>query len=268
MVKPPASPPFVRSNIHISRNADWEDTFSITDADLAPRDCTGYAIELVIIPAFDDIRLIKRLTTDATETFGPEHVVNGSFAASESWDLGAGWIIASGVATKSSGGTGEIKQNNLLANGSQYELTYAISGYTGGTLTPQLRATGEVTTFATSRSSAGSFTERLVVNRNPDVAGAGVISFVPSSSFAGSIDNASLREVRAGGEIEWIDASLGEAAIHVRRSGETGTANLPIGEWAYHLRLLIPDPSDPSKSIEEEISRGSFFVHPGATPES
>ena len=111
-----------------------------------------------------------------------EYVTNGAFASDTGWTKGAGWTIAAGVATATGAISTALSQTaaiTLLA-GYTYTITYTVSAYTAGTITPSIGGTAGV-----ARSSAATFTETIV-------AGTTQILAFTGAGFTGSIDNVSV----------------------------------------------------------------------------
>lgn len=105
------------------------------------------------------------------------------FSIAGSWILGAGWSIASGVATHATGSASDLTQSDTgLASGQYYRFGFMLSGVTAGSLNPVLK--GTTTVNGTLRTANGTYTGRLQA-----VAGNNETGFHASSDFAGSIDN-------------------------------------------------------------------------------
>lgn len=118
-----------------------------------------------------------------------DRITNGSFGSDTSWTKGTGWTIASGVASHAAGSASELSQAVALAAGYRYRVTFIVSGFTAGTVTPTF--TGGVTTTGTARSANGSYTEELTA-----VSGNVTFALLASSDFVGSIDSLSVYSVR------------------------------------------------------------------------
>jgi hypothetical protein len=121
---------------------------------------------------------------------GADTVVNGTFAADSDWTKGTDWSIGSGVATKTAGTAALLSQSATLIVGRSYIFTYTITR-TAGTITAQL--TGGTTVSGTARSAAGTYTDILTA-----VSGNNAIAFSADASFAGTVDNVTLRLLPAG----------------------------------------------------------------------
>lgn len=121
---------------------------------------------------------------------GSDTVVNGTFAADADWTKGTDWTIGSGVATKTAGTAASLSQAITLTAGIPYLVTYTITR-TAGALTPQF--TGGTTVSGAARSAAGTYTDIMVA-----VTGNTTLAFSADASFAGTIDNVTMRSMPAG----------------------------------------------------------------------
>jgi hypothetical protein len=112
----------------------------------------------------------------------PEVVVNGNFATDTVWTKGAGWTIAGGLSLASLA-TSNLSQVGILTIGSWYRITFTVSGYVTGTLTP----TAGVTT-GTAVSANGTYTQVLRALTSTDLIFTG-------TAFTGSIGNVSAKVI-------------------------------------------------------------------------
>ena len=119
---------------------------------------------------------------------GSELVVNGDFATDSDWSKGTGWVISGGKANceGTQSGNTNIYQSISFVVGKVYKVTYELSNVTFGSSKIVFGDTG-----GTLRSSNGIFTEyyTFVSGSNFYIQG--------NSTFTGSIDNVSVKEVRA-----------------------------------------------------------------------
>ena len=116
-----------------------------------------------------------------------EKVANGDFASDTAWTKGAGWSIAGGVAVHATGNTAGLTQPSTLTVGRRYRVMFDVVGSTAGSIRLE---TGSAADEKTDNLS-GNGTKVAYL-----VAGAFVnISFIPFSTFDGSIDNVSIKEV-------------------------------------------------------------------------
>ena len=118
----------------------------------------------------------------------PELVTNGDFATDSDWIKQSNWTISGGKAN-SNGGSGYIKQNSVVTNNKSYKISFTTTVVSG-----QFRAvtTADGSTYTPYITSSGSY----VFTINPTTSIAGGFEFI-SSNFIGSIDNVSVKLVRA-----------------------------------------------------------------------
>tara|TARA_R110002167_G_scaffold360714_1_gene578473 strand:+ start:6850 stop:8445 length:1596 start_codon:yes stop_codon:yes gene_type:complete len=124
---------------------------------------------------------------EEASVIGSELVVNGDFATDTSWTKGTGWTISGGVANSDGTQTGfsNLNQVTTASVGSSYIVSYTISNYISGSVSAKIGASSS----ATTRSSNGFFSEVMVCGTNNQ------IYIIANSSFIGSIDNVSVKEV-------------------------------------------------------------------------
>jgi hypothetical protein len=131
------------------------------------------------------------LSKDKGLALGPELVVNGDFATSSNWTLGATWSISGGVASKASGDTATIFQDiPALTSGAIYVIeldqSYAVSPFS---VLLRVGAAGAIAYNSPLPAIQGRI--RIVVNA---AAAATRISIGNASSTAsGTIDNISIK---------------------------------------------------------------------------
>ncbi len=87
-----------------------------------------------------------------------DEVLDGDMGTPASWAEGAGWTIAAGVATAvtSTADLDQVPANALIQN-YEYEVTFTISNYSSGGVSPIVGST-----VGTERSANGTFTEIIV----------------------------------------------------------------------------------------------------------
>ena len=122
------------------------------------------------------------------EELGSELVTNGDFEnGSTDWTEAANWSIADGKAT-SNGSGGNLQQGNVLTANeiNTYLVTFDIVEYNSGNVRPNIH--GSVS--GTSRSAVGTYSEYIT-----GISSANTSLFMISSSFDGSIDNVSVKQV-------------------------------------------------------------------------
>lgn len=130
---------------------------------------------------------------------GPDLVSNGTFASDTVWNKGAGWSIGSGVATGTAAAT-SLTQAVAFTAGHVYRLTFTVTAYTSGSVTPRL--TGGSTVTGTARTATGTYESHLTALSGNDTLG-----FL-GTAFTGSIDNVSLYDVTAGQVVApyWLES--------------------------------------------------------------
>ena len=145
---------------------------------------------LILIPS--GVKVGKVYSAKPVPTFGAELITNGDFATDTDWTKGSGWTISGGTASAVSA-TGELSQTGIDFDTSKtYRIEYVISGYSGsGGVKARLK--GAVWNTGILRNGNGSFTETITSTGENYV-----FAFVTSSSFSGSIDNVSVKEVLIG----------------------------------------------------------------------
>jgi len=117
---------------------------------------------------------------------GGELVTNGGFTTDASWSKGTGWDINSttaGKAHKAPGTASNLTQGSVFTIGDEVIITFTISGYVAGTLTPYAGGTSE----GTPRNANGTYTERFTVS------GDGLLYITAVSTFEGDIDDVSVK---------------------------------------------------------------------------
>lgn len=121
-------------------------------------------------------------TDRATNGTFAAYVTNGAFASDTGWTKGTGWTIAAGVATATGAISTALSQTAAitLIAGYTYTITFTVSGFAAGTVTPSIGGTA-----GTARGSDATFTETIV-------AGSTQILAFTGAGFTGNIDNVSV----------------------------------------------------------------------------
>lgn len=109
-----------------------------------------------------------------------ELVTNGVFGADTNWTK-VTWTIAAGVASIAGAATDTMTQSIAIIPGQNYIVTFTVTSFTGGTVTPILGGTS-----GTSRGSAATFTEIIKAGSTNTL-----ISFSAAAATL-SIDNVSI----------------------------------------------------------------------------
>jgi len=118
-------------------------------------------------------------------TAGAEMLTNGDFASDTVWTKGTGWTIAAGVATKVAGVASVLAQAVAPTALVAYQLDFTVTR-TAGTVTP--RFTGGTTVSGAAISASGTYRQLLVA-----ASGNTAVDFSADTTFAGTIDNVSLK---------------------------------------------------------------------------
>ncbi len=148
-----------------------------------PYDSDGQLAKVVTFKSTGDFYAKPMIGDAANElvtngTFA-EYVTNGAFASDTDWTKGTGWTIAAGVATATGAISTVLSQTSAitLIAGRTYTLTFTVTSFTAGTVTPSVGGTA-----GTARGSAATFTETIVASTTQ------VLAFT-GAGFTGSIDN-------------------------------------------------------------------------------
>ena len=151
-----------------------------------------------------------------SSTDGSDLVTNGTFDTDSDWAKGTGWTISGGVANKVAGVDAFLSQDLIGIEGAVvYHITFDYT-VTAGSFTV---AIGEVTYPAFSAAS-GSANVYIKANNNTG------IDFRASSTFAGTIDNVTVKEVNENLPNTSFTNSAGSLQ-EIRLTG--GTLNLFMG---------------------------------------
>jgi hypothetical protein len=169
------------------------------------------------------------LAENSALALGRDLVINGGFDADTDWTKGTGWSIAGGVAScdGSQVASTDLFQdsNNSVAQSRSYEITFTVSNYSAGSVTPRVGGT-----IGTVRSANGTFTETLVSGTDD------LIRLFGNVDFIGDIDNVIVRqtnilassaypgaELLVDGDMEAAGVGDWTASANVTISKETGT---------------------------------------------
>lgn len=121
-------------------------------------------------------------TTAETITGSGELVLTPDFATDTNWTKGAGWVIGSGVATKTAGTASALSQSISAVTGRVYAFTFTHTR-TAGTLTVDVSGV-TVATLTTGATTTINFT---AASASP------TINFNGDATFAGTLDNVSVQ---------------------------------------------------------------------------
>ena len=122
---------------------------------------------------------------------GSETIINGTFDTDSDWIKGSGFSISGGVASCDGTQTAATNLHNSAGNGlvdgKTYRVEYTITSYSAGSVRVKAGNTG----YGVYRSAAGTYVEHLVAG----VSTFPTVQFNADSSFVGSIDNVSCKEM-------------------------------------------------------------------------
>jgi hypothetical protein len=169
---------------------------------------------------------------------------NGTFAADSGWTKGDGWTISTvlGRAVCSALGTlTDVKQNQACTEDAVYTVTYTVSSYAIGSVTPYLGGTA-----GTARTANGTYVEtitcgagvdpKLVFRASADFAGnigvVSVIAAVLNVKLQESSDNSSFTDITGAtfapvygiASVQTVAIDLDRAKPYVRSVSNPGTA--------------------------------------------
>lgn len=120
---------------------------------------------------------------------GTDFVTNGDFSSGSAWVINAGWSIAGAKAIHTPGNTGTLFQTMTLpapplpATSYNYWVTFTVTNWTAGTITLKLGNAVNGTTYTWKGN------DTFLQIYNPRQSGSVDITFTPSITFDGEIDN-------------------------------------------------------------------------------
>jgi len=132
------------------------------------------------------------LIADQTNpSLGSELVTNGDFSTDSDWIKGTGWSIANGLAScdGSQSSSSLFYQNLGNLSGKIINISFTLSNYSAGTL--ETAFFGAAGTLAQQVSANGNYSFNIYIESGHN----GNSGFTANSSFVGSIDNVSLKQV-------------------------------------------------------------------------
>ncbi|MCX6766644.1 MAG: tail fiber domain-containing protein, partial [Candidatus Moranbacteria bacterium] len=125
-----------------------------------------------------------------TAGYGTEKVTNGSFTGNASdWTLTAGWAYNSNNVWHNANGVTTMSQTPIggTVAGETYKVTYTVSGWTVGTVTPQVGGVNGV-----ARGANGTYTDYIIATTT------GNLIFTPTNTARFTIDDLSVTKVTNG----------------------------------------------------------------------
>ena len=123
------------------------------------------------------------------QTLGSELITNGDFATDSDWTKGVGWTISGGSANSdgSQSATSGLVQSSVFTSGKRYKLSFNI---TSNGAVFKFWVNGSQNIFSTSLVNG-------LIEYTFIASATGSAYFEATSNFIGSIDNVSVKEVRA-----------------------------------------------------------------------
>ena len=119
-------------------------------------------------------------------TLSAEKVTNGDFATDSDWIKETGWTISGGTANRTNTGTFTALQQNILTSGKTYKVTFTISSITSGEIYGIRLGSNYI---LRDKSTTGTYTGYGTANGS-------TLSIMGNQTFAGSVDNVSIKEVQ------------------------------------------------------------------------
>jgi hypothetical protein len=128
----------------------------------------------------------------ALYVLGEEVITNGTFDTDTDWSKGTGWTISDGTANFSVTGSSSPLQQSIAVTGGKPYLTTFTTTIEDGTLQPNF--TGGSSVFLIARTSSGTYSQVVFA-----AAGNNLFRFTAGSTFTGSVDNLSVRQLTQPG---------------------------------------------------------------------
>lgn len=210
----------------------------------------GYYINGIILTGIGNEWTVQQNFDAATKNgLGAELVTNGTFATSSDWTTGTGWSISAGVASVdgTQGADSDLEQDIVVTNGNSYQVTFEITSYTAGTITPVVGGTS-----GTARSAVGTFTETIVAGAG----GSPRLELRADSTGNMSIDNVSVNLLN----VSWdLDA---EQVLILTLDGTGHILDNPTNQNAGGTYILIVNQD---ATGGRTLSFGSNYLFPAGT---
>jgi len=207
------------ANVHIGRYDSAYSEGSIANVGIWSRALSASEVESIYWRgSYSELKdteltnLVSWYDLQSTTT-SDELITNGGFDTDSDWSKGTGWAIADGKATKTAGSANSLVQAINGTVGATYEITFTISDYSAGSLQPFIGGSGA----STARSANGTYTQSRTL------AGATSIYLYASSTFAGSVDNVSVKELNVHTDSQGSNdgANIGATTNSDSYSGES-----------------------------------------------
>jgi len=207
--------PFNSSNL-IASNGTYTETAIATSDDLTFQaigtttlNIDNVSVKEVISADLDLVRGSAATRTNANGNVVSvdklvEKIINGDFKnGDENWNRGAGWTVSDGMASCDGTDDTEIQQSFSSSNTILKKITFTVLNYTSGTLRVYSGAGADIL-FEVSENGTYTYYDYLLQNR---------IFIYSISSFIGSVDNVSVKEVIDVTNIPRIDYTGGVGHI-------------------------------------------------------
>lgn len=150
-----------------------------------------------------DVAPFQSLSVALGDTARPNLISGGQMNDPAQWTAAGGWAIAGGVATKTAGAWGTLRQAEALVANAWYRVAFTVAGRTAGTVWPRFIG-------GTTRQGAAVTANGARLDRIQAAAGNTDFEFIADPTFNGSIDDVvMIRETAAslaqGTHFVWIE---------------------------------------------------------------
>jgi hypothetical protein len=142
-------------------------------------------------------RPVLQVTGTTPATLGSELVANGTFDTATGWVTEAGWTISGGAAECT--GSSRLYQTGIISTNKTYAVSFDVTSYTSGEIAVYLGNEGYGNQVA---SSAGSHSF-IVTTSGASNTVLYFDGYPGGSTFIGSIDNISVKEVVTWADPKW-----------------------------------------------------------------
>jgi len=153
--------------------------------------------------------LIETVPLDISNT---ELITNGTFDTDSDWTKETGWSISGGSLNASATTLQAFQINTGIVTNKTYKVTYTISNYVSGSVRIELGSFN--VSVGAERSANGTYTEYIMALGNESVLFDGI------TSFTGSIDNVSVKEVTGYNKprLDYTDSSCPSLLLEPTRT--------------------------------------------------
>lgn len=192
-------------------------------------------------------------------------VVNSDFASNAGWTTGAGWTIGSGVATAVAGTPSDLSRDltGIISGGVTYELSFDAT-VTAGKLTFRVYSADAAQDYQFGQpiEATGTYTRRFQAPASPTL-----IKFAKDATFAGTIDNVSIKVVERAYRLQ--DAPSRSLCMFVDPNRfvvccgtvqYNGDFNALCVRWSGQENNAVWTPADSNLSGEFTLARGSRII--------